>query len=131
MVYQRKVCSGVSLSIGYSKFEESGFSHQMALITDTDNVDIIYDALMNIFNKYKKNKPVRRITIVLQKTHHCTFYQTSLFLDEQHEAKKRNLLYTIAKIKHKYGQNAVLRGTSLLESSNIKNRHNLVGGHRK
>ena len=131
MVYQRKVCSGVSLSVGYSKFEESGFSHQMALITDTDNVDILYDALMNIFNKYKKNKPVRRITIVLQKTHHCTFYQTSLFLDERHEAKKRNLLYTIAKIKHKYGQNAVLRGTSLLESSNIKNRHNLVGGHRK
>jgi hypothetical protein len=25
----------------------------------------------------------------------------------------------------------VLRGTSLLESSNIKNRHDLIGGHRK
>lgn len=131
MVYQRKVCSGVSLSIGYSKFEEKGFSHQSSLISDTDNVDILYEALINIFNKYKKNKPVRRITIVLKNTHHSAFYQTSLFLDEQQEFKKRNLLYTIAKIKHKYGQNAVLRGTSLLESSNIKTRHNLVGGHKK
>ena len=131
LVYQQKLCSAVALGIGYSKLEAKGFYHQAKLEAPSDNVDILYEGLMSIFNKYIINKPVRRITLVLKDIEKYSYYQTSLFIDHEQETKKRNLTYTIAAIKQKYGTNAILRTTSLLENSNIKDRHNLIGGHRK
>ena len=34
-------------------------------------------------------------------------------------------------IQKKYGKNSILKGTSLLKESTIKERHNQIGGHRK
>lgn len=131
MIYQRKLCSGVSLSIGYSKNIERGFHHQRKLDVTTDNVDILYENIMSIFDKYIKNHPVRMISISLNNTHHSGYYQTSLFIDQAKELKQRRLLYTIASIKEKYGKNAITRTTALLPSSTIIERHKLIGGHKK
>ena len=131
MIYQRKLCSGVSLSIGYSKNTIRGFHHQMKMDVPTDNVDTLYEHLMTIFNKHIKDYPIRTVSIVLNNTHHTLYYQTSLFIDQAKEIKQRKLLYTIAAIKEKYGKNSILRTTALLPSSTIKQRHTLIGGHKK
>lgn len=125
-----KFANGVSLMIGYSK--EGGFSRQLSLNKPTDESKILYDALMVIFNKHIEDFPIRRVGLNFHKlVPHPIHEQLDLFEDEIEVFKRRKLQYTIDEIQMKYGRNAVLRMSSLLEGSTIKERHGQIGGHRK
>ena len=121
---ENKLTSCVHLYIGYSK--TGGFAKQMSLLKPSDNNDIIYDALMEIYNKKIQDEPIRRISISLSKlTSVFGYLQMDLFISPEEEDKKRRLQYTIDAIQNKYGKNA------LLDSSTIKERHTFIGGHRR
>ena len=45
-------------------------------------------------------------------------------------ARERRIQNATLAIKKKYGKNAVLKGTNLLEGATMKERNNQVGGHR-
>ena len=45
--------------------------------------------------------------------------------------KEESMYKAIDEIQKKYGKNSILKGTSLLKESTIKERHNQIGGHRK
>ena len=127
---ERQLSSLVHLSIGYSK-TMGGFSHQMSLIRATDDEDELYNALMVLFHKYIEDKPVRNITFAFRKLVPLKNEQLDLFVDPFLSDKKRKLQQTIATIKSRFGHNAVLRTSALLEASTTKERHTLIGGHRK
>jgi DNA polymerase V len=108
-----------------------GFSHQMSLIRATDDEDELYRSLMVLFHKYIEDKPVRNITFAFRKLVPLKNEQLDLFVDPFLSDKKRKLQQTIAEIKSRYGHNAVLRTSALLDASTTKERHTLIGGHRK
>ena len=66
--------------------------------------------------------------------------QLDLFTDAEESEKQRKkaearrkekqLQKAILQIQKKYGKNAVLKGTNLLEGATMKERNNQVGGHR-
>ena len=127
---ENQLSSLVHLSIGYSK-TLGGFSHQMSLIRATDDEDVLYRALMVLFHKYVEDKPIRNVTFAFRKLVPLKNEQLDLFVDPFLAEKKRKLQQTIASIKHRFGHNAVLRTSALLEASTTVERHTLIGGHRK
>ena len=58
-----------------------------------------------------------------------------LFRSEQEEKeaefkKERKLQQAVLDIKRKYGKNAILKGTNLLEGATAMERNRQIGGHR-
>ena len=87
---------------------------------------------------------VRRVTIsanhvISEETHTKQKQpeQLDLFTDldsaevqRQKEIKEKNLQRAILHIHKKYGKNALLKGTNLLDGSTLQERNNQIGGHR-
>ena len=57
--------------------------------------------------------------------------QLSLFEDDRTSEERKALQKVTDELKIRYGKNIVLRGSSLLEESTAKERHNQIGGHHK
>lgn len=128
---QEKLTGVVGLMIGYSMDVHRGFSRQMALDLPTDDTDILLNALLKIYREYVEDYPIRRVYLSFGKLMTNKYEQLSLFEDNEKLDKQRKLQKTLDKVKSIYGKDAVSRGSSLLEESTAKERHNQIGGHRK
>lgn len=121
----------VSLYIGYSKDTMGGFSHQMSLLNATDDTEELYNALIEIYDEYIRDYPIRRVGISFGKLSTNGFKQINMFDDAKKEKKRHDLFKTMDKLKDKYGKNILLRASALTENSTAIERHNQIGGHRK
>ena len=87
----------------------------------------LYDRIVN------QELLVRRVTIaachvIAQDAVKKEPKQLDLFTDA--EESEKQLQKAILQIQKKYGKNAVLKGTNLLEGATMKERNNQVGGHQ-
>ena len=128
---QDKLTSIVGLMIGYSLANQGGFSRQISLDIPTDDTDILFNTLMKIYRQYVEDLPIRRVYLSYGKLSLNKFEQLSLFDDIEEVEKQKKLQKVVDKVKSIYGKDALLRGSSLLEESTAKERHNQIGGHRK
>lgn len=119
------------LSIGYSLSDSGSFSHRISLDVPTNDEELIYNALIEIYNKHVENKPIRRIHIGVSSFIKSGEEQLSLFENYQTKKEQENLKKAIDILKKRYGKNIILRATSLLKESTIKERHEQIGGHHK
>ena len=124
-----KQTSLVGLGIGYSKMVSGGFYHMQKLDTGTTNEKVIYSICSNIFDKYYEELPIRKVSICLGRLSDDTGVQLNLFesFDKIKKEKASNL--AIDEIKKKYGNNSILKASSLLEDSTIRERNRKIGGH--
>ena len=128
---QKEETGVVSLAIGYSS-NQGGFSHQLSLFEATDDTELLFAALKNIYEKYCENKPIRNIHIAYGRLRKRSDHkQLSLFEDPIQSEKRRNLQLMLDEIHNKYGKDIILRMSSLTDASTAKERHSFIGGHRK
>ena len=126
-----KYAAVVGLFVGYSS-NLGCFSRQCKLLRPTDDTTVILEAFMQIFSQYKRDLPVRRISLMLGQLSNKTNYtQVDLFEDYDTMKNRRNLQRMVDVIQRKYGKNMITRASALLDSSTAKERHNQIGGHRK
>ena len=127
----RLKATGVSLMIRYS-FGSSlpPFSHQLKVEATDLNSDL-NNAILYLFDTYVKDGFIRQIGISFGGLVERKSEQLSLFKNLEAIDKERNLYRALDEIYLKYGKNKVLKGSSLLKESTIKERHNQIGGHRK
>ena len=125
-----KMCNTVSLYIGYSK-NQGGFSRRATLLSTTDDSKILLDAILEIYHRYIKDLPIRNIGIYFGNLVSTSHQQLDLFEDEDEQIKRHNLQKAVDQLHNKFGNNSVLRASSLLEESTIKERNEFIGGHRK
>ncbi len=57
-------------------------------------------------------------------------YQMDLFTDYEALSKEKQLQAALLEVRTKYGANAVIKGTNLLEGATAIERNNQIGGHR-
>ena len=120
----------ISLHINYSKNTGGYFSISKKLDQETNDEALLYKTLLNIFNSYyEENMPVRKVGISLSKLEKNNHIQLNLFENIKEVNDKNNLNNTIDKINDKYGNNSILKATSLLSNSTIKSRNEKIGGH--
>lgn len=110
----------VYLGINYSRDLCKSFKETILLNESEDIPERIYEVLEYIYYKNIENLPIRKVTIAYSKLSDKKCTQLSLFEnniienDEYHKA--------IDKINERFGGTSLLRASSLLKNSTIKNR---------
>lgn len=120
----------VGFGVGYSRDMGGGFYHSVKLDNYISNKMDILNICYYIFdNYYEDNMPIRRINISLGKLSDNNCYQLNIFNTYKEEELNNKLNNTIDMINNKYGSNALLNASSLLDDSTIKDRNRKIGGH--
>ena len=120
----------VSLHISYSRNIGGYFSVSKKLEQETNDESELYKVLLSIFNSYyEEDMPVRKVGISLSKLENNNHIQLNLFDNIKEIDNKTNLNNIVDEINEKYGNNSILKATSLLSISTIKDRNNKIGGH--
>ncbi len=127
---ENKMTKVVAIYVGYSK-NMGGFARRSTLLAPTDDTELLLKAILEIYHMYIKDLPIRTIGINFGGLAESTYQQLNMFEDDKEQIKRRNLQKTMDKLHNKFGKNSVLRASSLLEESTIKERNNFIGGHRK
>ena len=125
-----KMTRAVSIYIGYSK-NKGGFAKRATLLSSTDDNKTILDALLELYMKNVNNSPIRNIGICFGQLSPSSHQQLNVFEDDKKQMERHDLQKTIDKVHKKYGKNSVLRASSLLEESTVKERNEFIGGHRR
>ncbi len=121
----------LSLGIRFTYSEGGGFAHQIKLDYPTDDTKYIYKELIKLFDRYIDDHLTRGIYISYGKLSESEYSQLSLFEEADEQIDRANLQKAIDEVKNKYGNDSILRGSSLLKTSTAKERHNQIGGHKK
>ncbi len=122
----------IGFGIKYSKAIGGGFYHQVKLSNPTDNIDNILPLCYSLFDKYYiENNSIRSVSISLGKLSIKEGTQLDLFTDPKKVADDNNLLKALDEIQAKYGKNSILKSTSLLSNSTIRERNKKIGGHHE
>ena len=125
-----KMTQVVSIYIGYSK-NQGSFAKRATLDSPTDDSVVILDTLLNLYKKNVSDTPIRIVGINYGGLMDATYQQLNIFEDDNKQIKRRNLQKTIDLLQSKYGKNSILRASSLLKESTIRERNEYIGGHRK
>ena len=125
-----KMTDVVSIYIGYSK-NQGGFSRRSTLLAPTDDSQTILKVILEIYHRYISDLPIRIIGICFGGLSIASHQQLDMFEDEEKQINRHNLQKTIDLLQSKYGKNSVLRASSLLEESTIRERNEFIGGHRR
>ena len=126
----KKRTSLIGLGIHYNRHIGGGFYHSMKIPNNIDNENKIYDYVMYMFDRYyENNMPIRMINISCGKLTDNNEYQLNIFEDYEKVQKDKEIDNAIDEIKNRFGPNTILKGSSLLADSTIKERNGKIGGH--
>ena len=123
------LCGVIGFGISYSHKVGGGFYHSVKYPSLTNNENDIYKVCMHIFDKCYNNAPIRKVSISLGKLTPDDTIQINIFSTFEEIEKEKNINKAIDTIKDKYGSNTLLKASSLLNDSTIKERNNKIGGH--
>ena len=104
------------------------FSKQRSLSINSDSPSYLFKELDELFLEFPKSERIRHISIAYSSLIEAEYDQISLFMDNPSE---RDLYSTLDYINETYGENAVLRCSSLLSNSTIREKHMQIGGHKR
>lgn len=104
----------------------TGFHRQTKLVSPTNYGLDLYQAAVQLFTEHWGGYPVRRVSVSLTGLESSSCYQLNFF---DSFLKKERLSEAMDKIKEKYGPASLLRGVSLLASSQAVSRSRKIGGH--
>ncbi len=121
----------IGLAIGYSRTTGGGFYRTIKLDTPTNDEKSIINTCYLLFDKYYNNKPIRRVGISLGGLTDKDVIQLNLFTNYNDIIKEDNKNKVIDNITTKYGKNSLLRASSLLSDSTIRDRNRKRGGHNE
>jgi DNA polymerase-4 len=120
----------VSLGVTGSTYSiKTGFHRQMTIADPTNITLDIYRIACGLFDTFWDGQPIRRLHVSLTNLVNDNAVQLSLFKEKQADHIK--LGYETDKILTKYGKNSLVRASSLLASSQAKDRAAKIGGHYK
>ena len=114
--------SNIYLGIDYSKDLYKRFHDSVSLRIDEDDKQTIYEALEYLYNKNIEDLPIRKVSIAYSGLKKKTHTQLSLF--DTNKEENNDFENLIDEINKKYGRTSILRASSLMKSSTIKNRKN-------
>ena len=119
----------IGLGIGYSKDVGGSFYHQIKLDQATDVENVILSNALMIFDKYYEGLPIRKVTISCGRLQEKSGVQLNIFDNIEKIKEQEQIDEAILEIKDKYGKNALLKASSLLNDSTIHERNKKIGGH--
>ena len=120
----------IGFGIGYSKAVGGGFYHSRKIDAPTNDAGYIFEICNSMFERFYEGYPIRKVSISLGGLIDNKNEQLNLFENYEETIKKESVNKTIDEIKSKYGKNSILKASSLLKDSTVRERNNKIGGHR-
>ena len=128
----RQITGLVGFGISYSKATPGGFYHSMKLNAATNNRNEIYNTCLHIFDKYYvQDTPIRKVSISFGRLEENKEIQLNLFENDLELTKRNKVEEVTDTINDKFGKNTILRATSLIKDSTIRERNKKRGGHHE
>ena len=126
------VTSSLTLWIAYDhRYEHEASKGTVKLERGSNSskkiIDAVADLYLRIADRYTG---IRRIEVCANRVAPESYVQYSLFDDPKQTDKERHLQEAVLNVKQRYGKNAIMRGSNLLECSTYRERNEQVGGHR-
>lgn len=119
----------VSVGAGETDGERSyGFSRQMTLPQPSSLTHEIAPAVQKLFVEHWRGFPVSHLYVSLTQLSDDSVYQLTFFEDRE---AAYQLERTLDEVKDRYGSDAIMRASSLLDSGVARERAAQIGGHYK
>ena len=99
----------------------------------TSSTALIVNALMELYDRIiDEELTVRRVTLSANnlKKEEDNYEQFDIFTDPEKEEQEKRLQNAMLAIQNKYGKNAILKGTNLLDGATTIARNGQIGGHK-
>ncbi len=130
VVKEKKVAGTIGVFIGYSKDKINPLSFTKKLDNHSNSFKKISTIILKDYDdKINKEVPIRKVGITFGNLGDRKCEQLDLFSNPKDESNDEKITDVMNKIKEKYGKNAILRGTSLMDGATQKERNKLIGGH--
>lgn len=152
LVEKGLACDSVSLYIGYSSsmishqaLEDQSFGQGLRALESTsfhaggmrklgrvtNSEKALSEALLSLYDEtVDRLAQIRRVSLSLNGLISEKMATRTLFDDVGSDERERKLAQAMVAVRGKFGANALLRGTSLKEEANARERNNQIGGHR-
>lgn len=127
--HNKKTCQVIGFGLGYSKDIGGHFYHSITLDNPTDDENKIFETCLMILDKFYDNLPIRRVSISCARLKDKIGTQLNIFDTLENVVENENICHALDEIKAKFGKNAILKATSLLDDSTIYERNQKIGGH--
>ncbi len=126
------VTNSVTLWIAYDhRYEHEASKGTVKLSKPTNSSHKIIEAVDELYQKIAdRHTGIRRLDVCANRIAPESYIQYSLFDDPIQTDKERHLQEAVLSVKQRYGKNAIMRGSNLLECSTYRERNNQIGGHR-
>ena len=126
------VTSSLTLWIAYDhRYEHEASKGTVKLERGSNSSKKIMDAVENLYLRIAdRYTGIRRIEVCANRVAPESYVQYSLFDDPKQTDKERHLQEAVLNVKQRYGKNAIMRGSNLLECSTYRERNEQIGGHR-
>jgi DNA polymerase V len=119
----------VSLWLGYS-YDHGSYSKELTLPLATDQTDCLFEGIKELWS-LAPILPMRGLGIAYGELRQSEHEQLSLFEEPEQSEERKRLDESLDAIKGMFGENSVLRCSSLLKGSTAKQRHEQIGGHKR
>ena len=128
LVEKGLVTNSVTLWIAYDhRFEREPSKGTVRFPDRTNRSKEMIDTVEALYRKIADpHTGIRRIEIIANKITPEGYQQYTLFQDSIKAEKERHLQEAVLQVKKRYGKNAIMRGSNLLECSTYRERNNQV-----
>jgi len=100
----------------------------MTMQRPTNIDDELFEYAKHLFYEHWNKQPVGRLSVDLSGLEEEGVLQLDLFDDRN---KKINILKVMDNIKDRFGDDAIMRASSLTEAGQARERAKMIGGHYK
>ena len=126
------VTNSLTLWISYDyRYGQESSKGTVRLERETNSAREIIAAVEELYCRITdRSTGIRRVDVCANRIAPESYVQYSLFDDPKLTDKERHLQEAVLNVKHRYGKNAIMRGSNLLECSTYRERNEQIGGHR-
>ena len=97
----------------------------------SENDRVLIPAAVDLFRRIAvPGQPVRGLNVSFDDIFCPAFRQATFFGDDDADERHRRLRKAVSGIRHRFGGNAILRGTDFEEGATTRERNKQIGGHK-
>lgn len=133
LLERHAVCSRVSVMVGYSYSSDSTSrsSAMRKLDAPTSRRSIIVPAMKRLYDEVADaRRGVRRLSVGVSDLAHEDEESIDLLTNMEELRREKSLMRAVGNARERFGRDAVMRGTSLLDCATARERAHQIGGHR-
>ena len=126
---RHKKTTNVSITIGFSRFENKRHIQTQMKVEPTNNTRLLTNYVLTLFRKKYDEGAVRSVAVSYSGLVDESYGLISLFDDVEKIEKEERLQSVIDTIRNQFGFSKLQKATALQEASRSLARSKLIGGH--